>query len=481
MTRTTNIILCLLLICTVGLAGELSILTVVATYQENDPYLPWLTMKPDLRNGYAVNLGSAGLITTERTVRNAKLIELVPPRSAKKIRARVVASDIFANLALLVAEDEEISKAAVDTADFPKIGSEVSIKQLDENRQVQIAQGTVMHASINPLADYRVTFLTFTLLTDISIGADCAPVLYQNRLAGVVVGYDRSTRTATVVPMQTIATFLENINKTQRSGFAIPGFLWKPLVEPARLKQLGIAEDGKGILVLSALPEMPAAKMLKPNDVILSVNGFPIDSLGFYDDPDLGRILFSYIASGRSRPGDFLNINLIREKKPMEVSYALAEWLDEYPLIPENLAVESDDYIVEGGFLIRELNGRYLKVRGQGRESSSSSRLAYLYRSSANSPETSGQRVIILATVLPDEINVGYQNIREEVVTAVNGSKINNLSDVFSILDRDGNIHKITLKSFGLDVVLDKKTIKEANKRIANAYRIPELRRKKSH
>ena len=84
---------------------------------------------------------------------------------------------------------------------------------------------------------------------------------------------------------------------------------------------------------------------------------------------------------------------------------------------------------------------------------------------------------MILSGVLPDPANIGYQEMRDEVVTAVNGQPVRSLRDVFRIVDQDRGLARLTLQGLSVDVALDGALRGEANARIAKAYRIPELRR----
>jgi hypothetical protein len=102
-------------------------------------------------------------------------------------------------------------------------------------------------------------------------------------------------------------------------------------------------------------------------------------------------------------------------------------------------------------------------------------RLVHLYLTRAQFPEKPGDRVVILSGVLPDEINKGYQGYRDDIVTRVNGQPVSNLADVFAVRSRDKGIWRVTTQSQGVDLVLDRDQLDEANRRIADRYRIPQL------
>ena len=84
--------------------------------------------------------------------------------------------------------------------------------------------------------------------------------------------------------------------------------------------------------------------------------------------------------------------------------------------------------------------------------------------------------VVILSAVLADPINIGYQHFANEVITHINKKPVNSMKDVFRIVDTDKHITHITLKSIGNDIVLAPDRMQEADKRIANLYRVSKLR-----
>jgi S1-C subfamily serine protease len=298
----------------------------------------------------------------------------------------------------------------------------------------------------------------------------------DGKLVGTIIGYDRRTRIATILPSIVIKRFLDDAEKPPYEGFASPGFLWKPLIQPAKRSYLGLTDERSGVLVINTLPGSPVMGKLLPNDVILSFDGYPVDNLGFFQDAELGRLLFPFLANGKHKPGDTVKIDVIREKKKQVVEIPLANWDDRETLIPENIVGDKVPYLVEGGLIITELTGRYLRGRGQGWERMVGSRLAYYYQTKASDPEESGKRIVVLASVLPDQINIGYQDVRDAIITHINGKPVSSMNDVFRIAREDGAIERVRMKSLAVEIVLDKEQLPEANRRLAKAYRIDALR-----
>jgi S1-C subfamily serine protease len=279
-----------------------------------------------------------------------------------------------------------------------------------------------------------------------------------------------------MLPYTLISHFLKDALKPPYKGFATAGVTWTPLVDPVKRAYLGVKKNGKGILVLSCLPGTGAAETLKPNDVILEWDGNSIDNLGYYDDSDFGRLGFANLIKSKREPGDVVPLVIVRDGNETKVDVRLDRWLDNAALIPEDVIGEQAEYLVEGGLIIREVTGRYLKSHGPDWQQEMDSRLVHMYLTQRYSPSQPDEHVVILSGVLPASINIGYQNRQDMIITGLNGKPVRNMSDVFRIVDSDISIKHISLKSIGVDIVLDQSKLVDSNDKTAEIYRIPALR-----
>jgi len=455
---------------------------VIVTFQTYNPRLPWQRSAPGTRMGYALACGEGRFITTEGLVRNHTLVEVRHARSGEKITVAVRISDYQANLALLESNgpDEGTPPEPIPIADRVPRNAEVKIAQLDETQEVQLSDARVLQISMATLPSSPYSGLTFTLLTDVNVNGQGAPVLYQDELAGLVMSYDRTARVGKMVPYPAIRRFIEAASKPRYDGFASAGFVWKPLVDPAKRAFLSVTNENRGVLVVSCLPGSGAADALESNDVILRWDGHAIDNLGFYEDADFGRLLFPYLINGRRSPGQVAESRICRDRQVMDIRVDLTRRLDRHALIPQNVSGRQTEYLVTGGFVIQELAADYLRARGPNWMKSVDPILTHLYLTRRLAPTFPGERVVLLARVLPDPINIGYQHFNSQVIKQINGKKVSNMSDVFRIVDEDGLLRLISLRSMGIDIAIDETALPEANARLAKAYRIPKLRHQRS-
>lgn len=455
-----------------------SVVEVIVTAQRFDPAVPWKKSKQETRAGYAVVIAEGRLITTEDLVRNAVLVELRHPGDATKITASVVEADPRVNAALLAAPTPGLTP--VDWAEEPvKPGSKIQLVQFDDAGQRQNGEGRITGIEVAALPSSVHSLLTFQALTDLKLERVGAPAFHDGHLIGLVMQYDEASQTSVVLPAIVLKRFVEDVGHPPYRGVAVAGLMWTPLIEPVKRHYLGLPNDGLGVMVLRIIPGSSASGVLQAGDVILSWDGYPIDSQGYYTDPDFGRLQLVHQISGRRHPGDTLSVTLWRNQKSETVQLKLDAYDDSRALVPLNIEGEQAEYLVEGGLIIRELSADYLFARGPQWMIHSNARLVTLYLTRALAPEKPGARIVILSVVLPDPINVGYQEIRDEVILRVNGKPVSNMSELFAIRDRDQGITRISTQTLGVDLMLDKTALDEANRRIARTYRIPKLEHRK--
>ena len=459
-----------------------SVVEIIAVSQRPDVRLPWRRERASTRLGYGVIVGQNQVLTTEDLVRNAMFIEVRRPGSGDKVPATIRVADCHLNAAVLDIEPGTRvgSMPPVQWAENLAPGAKVCIVEFDDAGQAQTGDGRISEIAVDTLPSARTAVLTFRVLSDLKPGRIGVPVFQEDRLAGLTMQYDESTQTSSALPASLLRTFLGDASNPPYKGMATAGIIWAPLIDPAKRRFFGLANDNAGVLVLQVIPGSGAANVLAPSDTIIEWAGAALDSQGYYMDPDYGRLLFPHLVSGRHRPGDSIPVKIVRNKEVKTVNLTLKAIDDSVLLIPPNAENQPAEYVVEGGLVLRELTADYLLAFGAKWMVAANPRLVNLYLTRAQFPAEPGERVVILSAVLPDPINVGYQGMHDQIITHVNGQKVLNLKDVFSILDRDGAIKRVSLLSSALDIVLDASQVKDSNARMAKVYRIPELRHQKN-
>jgi|GEM_PF-551831 len=463
-------------------ADDATIVEVIATCQDFDPQIPWRKKPPQIRQGLGVVVAGNQVLTFDGIVRNSALIEVRRARSGTKLEAKTVVTDEQVGAALLKISDENAASQfkSVTIADKVQRNDLVTIVKMDESGQFQSDEGQVIEVISTPHG------LVFKVLTDLSLEKNGTPIFLGNTrgearvLAGITINYDKSTQTCLALSGTTLKKFVSDAMAPPYGGIAWAGLAWEPLLDPAKRKYLGIGEQKGGILVVRTVPGSGAAAVLQDEDVIVEIDGFKLDEMGYYTDPDFGRLIFSYLINGRRTPGENAALTIFRNRQKTIVQMPLKRHSDIGQIVPENAAGAQAEYLADGGVILRELTGDYLRSAGNEWVTQMNPRLVHYYFNPWQFSGKEGEHVVILSMILPDQINIGYQEYRDEVVTAVNGRPVRRLADVFKAVDQDGSLKRISLMGSGVDLVLDEKEMPAANKRIAANYRIPNLRHQRA-
>jgi len=462
---------------------EKSVVEILVTYQEYDTILPWRKTRPETRRGYGAVVSEGRILTTESLLRNHTLVEIRLPETGRKFPAEVTISDWQADLAVLRprSPDALARMEALEIARTVPQDEELRVLQFDDTGRVQGSPAQVVEVSVKPLPSPAARSLMFTLHSDLQVKGNGAVIVHGDKLAGLVSRYQGGDRSADALPYPLLLRFIEDADESPYEGFGFAGFSWSPLIDPVKRAFLGADKLEGGILVLSSVPGTGAASVLSKNDVIVEWDGFAIDERGYYEDPDFGTLSIPYLISGRRRPGEDVAVKVVREGQVQDLRVSLSPYRDSSLLVPENVTGAQAEYLIEGGLVLRELTGNYLRRYGSQWMHRANARLGHIYLTRRMAPDRPGDRIVILSRVIPEQVNIGYQHLRDLPVTAVNGEPVRNMADVFRIADRDGHVTRVSLQSVGVDIVIPSgPELEKANLRVAQRYRIPALRHAKN-
>jgi hypothetical protein len=230
----------------------------------------------------------------------------------------------------------------------------------------------------------------------------------------------------------------------------------------------------KGVFITRVIPGSSAHGQLQKGDILLSVDGAPVDDQG-YVAAARGNLLFTSRITSRS-PGEKLPVEVFRGGVRAKALLDLKRFPPEQYFIPLYCFDQQPRYIIEGGLVIQELTTSYLKSWGEKWQDEGNKRLLYYYNYFSRSSFNDRQKLVILSFVLPDDANMGYQDYRYLVIREINGKKIDAISDAAEAFDKAGDgFITITFEDTNR-IVLRKQDLAKANERIAKRFSIHRLR-----
>lgn len=451
------------------------------TDQGWDQDRPWAKYNPEYREAFAVVVEGNLLLTLAQMTADATLIQVERGDDARRWNARVVHSDPEINLALLTVDEPEFFQG-LEPARFasalPTEGSVQSVRW--SNRQLEISTSRVAHVEVAPSRYGNVEHAFLQVQTDITAGGWSEPVFRDGELIGLTSSQEED-QSAAITPVEVLREYVESARSGDYRGFASLGLVWQQNRDEALAAFLGLEGPPRGVVVRRARTGGSSCGVLQPRDILLELDGHPIDAVGHYEHPRYGRIEFTNIAVDGHHPGDVLPARVLRDGKPVDLQIELTAYPSELRLVPSLREGVPPPYLVAGGLVFRELDAAYLQTWGGSWFDTAPLELTVRYALEAHAQTPERRRIVVLTTVLPDAYNLGYHDVSEAVVERVNGRAVDSIAaleeafaaprDGYQVIDLAPNLRR-------RQIVLDAADFDTASRRIQEAYQIPEVERR---
>jgi len=309
--------------------------------------------------------------------------------------------------------------------------------------------------------------LAVQISAQINPGNSGGPVMQNAKVVGVAFqGYsgDVAQGVAYMVPTPVINRFLKDVEDGRYDGYVDLGLTFAKLQNPAQRRYLGLKDDGRGVLVETVVAAGPCAKLLRPGDVLLSIDNHPIASDGNVDLE--GEHVEMPEVVERKFKGDQVKFDIWRAKQAISGSVQL-QTVPPYLMQSHKYDVRPR-YVVYGGLLFQPLSLDLLEAYQP-----SDLRLRHFFdfyvidQLYLEHPD-----VIVLTNILPDPINTYLSAYRGGIVDEVNGKKVRTLDELAQAFAQPGDRLVINLIGDGPPLVLDPKQVEEARERIKTRYNV---------
>jgi len=459
------------------------VVRVNVTNQAWDFSRPWGKRAPFTRRAVGAILPGKRVLVSAELVANANYLELESAEGANRTPASIIAVDYECNLALLKGDDDEFL-TSFKPLEFTeaKVGETLNIWQLETTGVVLSTQGPMTTAEVSRYAADDSAFLIYraTAALQFRDSSFNLPVLKDGKLAGMLVRYDNPSNSAEIVPSPVIEHFLKDAEQPPYEGFPRTGIAYSATRDPQLRRYTGLSgQHPGGVYVTDVQKDSPAAEAgVRVGDVILSVDGRPIDQDGNYVDPTYGKLLFSHLISTKHFDGESVKMKLLRKGELVDLEVKIAHRDVESYVIEPYVIDRAPKFFILGGLVLQELSRQYLKEFGKDWEKRAPPELVYLDRYQSDLFKDEKKKLVILNRVLPMPSTVGYEELHHLVVEKINDVSLTQLDDVPKALERaSGGIHKIELDTEPRIIYLDAKTMAAEEAALVQNYRLPATQR----
>lgn len=467
--------LCTILLCVLASVAyakpfdpEGALIEIEITKKNYDYKIPWVS-----RNGQArkngILIGQNQILTTADGFSGQYICRITKGGESRQYTAEVKWVDYYANVAMLDVDDSEFweGMTPVDLASSVPQSGKLQIYRWSSGRIEERAAEIIRLYNGTSKLSY-LSHLKLSVSSEISSAGWAEVVFDGDQLIGLTESSNSDNR-LTILPAPFIAGVLERKSQPDSPGLGAFDFEWMYAKNPSLTQSKGFNKSDLGVVVTEVGGKRLSENTLEVGDLILSIDGFEIDSEGKYLDPDYGRLSFPGLSTRAHAAGDAIPMTIWRDGAKQQIEYTLPQAQFEKSLIPHQRYDEAPQYLVAGGLLFQPVNGPFMRALGNNKP-------LLLDYYSAQSSVNDREGLVILTAVLPDDYNRGYEDIRYVLVDKINGQSIYNLEDIQNALAQvDGEFHRIEFMPDEVmqQIVLDAAEMPEATQRILEHYRIP--------
>ncbi len=440
-----------------------SVVRINSTQQSWSAGQPWEKESPQRRRALGAVVAPGRVLTTSEIAADATYLEFESPDGKRLAPARVLVVDYEVNLALLGLQDEENpffeNTRPLEIAERPKPGDDLEVFQVEENGTPLVTSGPIQ--SIDVVSNFLPGqyFLTYEVKASMQSAASSfsLPVLRGGKLAGLLTSYDSKDQISDITSTDIVARFVKEAANGEYNGFPSLGISTSRTEDANFRAWLKLSPDGGGLYISTVRKDSAAAKAgLQKGDVILTIDGHEIDRLGYFEDDHYGRLYWSHLVRGAKSSGDAVKLNLLRDGEPLEIEAVLERRDERDQIVPGYTFGEAPRYLVKGGLVFQELTRPLLEAFGKEWQSRAPLNLLDVFEN-PEKYESRGERIVFLAGVIATPATVGYEPLRNLIVTKVNGKDIGNMKSLVDAFDSPNaeGLHAIEFDEEQFTVYLD--------------------------
>ena len=454
-----------------------NVVIVEVTSQTWDYRLPWNPGTVSSARGAGFVIEGKRILTNAHVISGARNITVQREADPRKYAGKVLHVAHDCDLALVEIEDPEFFKGTtvLPIGTIPELESVVSVYGFPiGGDRLSVTRGVVSRIDYNSYTHSgRESHLAIQIDAAINPGNSGGPVMQDDKVVGVAFqGFrgDVAQNVGYMIPTPVIRRFLKDVEDGHYDHYVDIAIRWMALENRAMRKYLKRPNDGLGVVVTDIFSEGSSDGVLEKGDVLLSIDGHPIESDGSVRLE--GQPVQMEEIVERKFAGDTVTLEVWRKEKLESLKLTLrpAEMFSMY----ENIYEEAPRYVVFGGLVFQPLTANLMAVlMGSAdlrlRQTYSMFGQDQLYR---ETPEP-----VVLTSILPDPLNVYLRGLAGQVVREINGRKIRTLADVLPALEAGKGRTVILFLGDQRPAVLKNREVDEAMPRLMAQYGIAEVSR----
>jgi S1-C subfamily serine protease len=448
-----------------------SLVRIEATSQEPDYKTPWSPGEVVSGVGAGFVIGGDRIMTNAHVVSNARFLAVSKEGDPKPYTARVLHIAHDCDLALLKVDDVEFFNGTtpLEFGGLPEIESFVSVYGYPiGGKRLSVTRGIVSRIDFQTYSHSGMdSHLAIQIDAAINPGNSGGPVMQNGKVVGVAFqGYsgDVAQNVGYMIPVPVIERFMKDVEDGKYDRYIDLAISYQNLFNPAARRVLGLEDKDSGVMVGAVYGGGSSDGILRPGDVLLQIDGYPIASDGSIRLQN-GVVPLTEVVERKFR-GEKVKLVILRDRKKQTVQVPLD---DPWPFtLQSNAYDEKPRYVIYGGLVFQPVDRNFLRDHGP-----SNQRLNYsfdffvedgIYRDH--------DELVVLSNILPDPINSCANDFRYSLIKKINGRPIRSLRDVAEAFAKPEDFYVIKTADVGPPIVLERKAVEAARENIRTRYGI---------
>jgi len=443
-----------------------------------DYYNPWTMMSSVQGTGSGCVIAGRKILSNAHVVSYQTFVQVRKHGDPRRYTARVLSVSHAADLAILTVEDPGFFDGIepLELGDLPDPQDEVVVYGFPLGGDtLSITKGVLSRMEHQIYSHSSANLLAGQIDAAINPGNSGGPVLKDGRIVGVVMqGMTQAENIGYMVPVNIIRHFFRDLEDGTLHGIPGLGVHMQGLENPAMKKRFGLDHDVSGLLVTKVVPGSASDGILKPDDILLSVDGHAVADDGTVEYRSHQRTSMGYFIQEK-QIADQVLLEVWREGTTVQVPLTLTRAQEKDLLIPDDEYDVMPSYYIYGGAVFCPLTRNLLKRWGGNWVRSAPPELVALL--SDNIPEREDQQIVMLLKFMPADVNEGYHNVAYWIVDAVNDQPINNMRELIHAIEAGPENEFVEIESpTGGKIVFDRRAAAESHRKILSIYKIAEDR-----
>ncbi|MFH1370651.1 MAG: hypothetical protein ABII09_05125 [Planctomycetota bacterium] len=440
-----------------------------------DQLRPWRNTDVQQKGGVGCAVGPYEVITPAWNLTDASLVKARRLGQNEYIPAKIRAIDYEIDLALVELEPNSLKKPLkpVKFADKFQRGAKLNFYWLNSAGNLTTGQGYLDRADVHRSPTSYASFLNY-IVTNMSQETGIGQLYCDGSTPVGIACWTEDTTEAGLIPAVVINSFLSNAKEPTYPGVPAVGFSADELLDPATRAHLKMPEALKeGVLVTDVYNLGTGSDLLKPNDVILAVDGKELDAHGKFEHRAYDRVFFHHLIVSH-KIGDEIAFDIWRDGARRQIKVQAKNFDVREMLVPYYEYGQQPEYVVTGGFVFAKLTRSYMANFGQDWAGRVTPHLFHYYRDMSFKPTIQRRDVVILSYCLPAQINLGYTDLAQLVVSTFNGMPISRISDIVKAqkLNPDSAFDVVEFELDNPTVVIPRRQLPQADALITTNYGI---------